>query len=161
MLLCAVVVGALLFVPVVKKDYFSCAICGMQHRETSFAGFRFAAADEETDCSNWYRKNVEPRHEHLWIRATWSEAYGLCGVPRIGSNFAHRADGPIIRFGSQERMLIYQHCPDPELARAAFVRLSRWEAHTTEKREKQREIELNLAEWVESSFQGPWTIETQ
>ena len=135
-----------------------CAICQVNRHDVRFAGLVTTVSEEETDCSIWYRENIEPRHAHVWVRGTWSESYNAFGVRLYGSNISGRAGGPIVRFGSGEVMLMYQRCPDPERARSAFLRLSKWEADSTKGREEQLDIELKLARWADSGLVEPWPL---
>ena len=56
---------------------------------------------------------------------------------------------------------MYQRCPNPKLARDTFIRLSRWDAADTVKRQEQIAIELALAKWEDSGLLGPWPLSGQ
>jgi hypothetical protein len=160
--LTAAVAAALLFIPCTTKEFFSCAICQAKRSELRVLGMAIGTAPDvrDTECSIWYRENVEPQHEHVWVRGAYAESRSLCGIPFMSISSA-RAGGPIVRFGAGEAMIIYQHSPQPSAVRAAFLKLARWEQHGTQARADQTEIERRLARWLEAGCPEPWPLEVQ
>ncbi|MBW3540872.1 MAG: hypothetical protein KY476_11425 [Planctomycetes bacterium] len=160
-LLAATAFLVLAIAPLAEKRYFTCAACGMQRHTVHALSFQVWKALRETNCSRWYRHNVEPHHEHIWVRGGVSEAYSLLGI-RIGVSLSSGdIDGPLVRFGSGVRHLMYQRCDDRLALRHAFLRLSRWEKPDTTEREKQLALELALAKWEESGLAGPCPVPAQ
>lgn len=153
----ALIIALLIFAvaPLSTKHYFTCAICACNRTTVSALQIPISEDQTESDCSRWYRINVEPAHEHLWVRGPYSEMYSVVGL-RVGRNqFAGDAEGPVIAFSSYSRLEMYQRCEDPMLARDTFIRLSRWEAHGTPRRDRQRAIERALTSWENANFAGP------
>jgi hypothetical protein len=157
-LLVSVALFTLLVAPVVQKQFLTCAVCGMTRHVVSTMSFPMKDTQFETECSHWYHDNVEPQHAHIWVRGTYSESYSAVGIQVAVSNIAGRADGPLIRFSSGIRHLMYQRCLDPTVAREAFIRLSRWEEPNTTERRNQIAIERALANWEDAGLVGPWPI---
>ena len=71
MLAIALVIASI--APVAQKRYFTCAVCGMNRHTVRALSFSVKDTQTDTECSHWYRDNVEPQHEHIWVRGTWSE----------------------------------------------------------------------------------------
>ena len=147
--------------PLAKRRHFTCAICGMSRQTLFMLSIPIRETRADTNCSRWYRETVEPRHDHLWVRDTWSETCSVLGFRLFASNIAGHADGPLVRFGTDLRHLMYQRCSDPEVARDAFIRLSRWGTEGTAEREEQIAVEMALAEWEDSGLTGPWPLSGQ
>lgn len=98
--------------------------------------------------------NVEPGHAHVWIRGTCRETKGIFGYPIFVSYYSSRASGPLVRFGTSERMMIYKQSQNAELARNIFLKLAHWETDLSKKPQQVR-LELELAEWIDGGFVGP------
>ena len=147
--------------PLRTRRHFSCAVCGMQRQVEFTLSLPIGETDTETDCCRWYDQNVEPQHDHVWVRGPWSETFSVLGLRLYESNISSAADGPLMRFGSGTRHLMYQRCADPKIARDTFVRLARWEPEGSAERKQQIAIERALAAWEDSGLVGPWPIPDQ
>ena len=156
--LLAIVLLCVAAMPLRTKRHSSCAVCGIQRHTVSTLSIPITETDTDTYCSRWYDQNVEPQHDHLWVRGAWSESFSVLGLRLSGSNMLSEADGPLIRFGSGTRHLMYQRCSDPKIARDAFVRLARWQPEDSAERDQQIAIERALATWEDSGLAGPWPI---
>lgn len=141
----------LCIVPLIVNDFFSCAICGKSRSVARIFGVSIRASEFETDCSRWYRNHVESSHRHVWVQGTWRETIGVFGFPSIGTNFSSRASGPLVRFNSKTRLMIYQQSSSIDETRELFLKLAYWESDPI-KRTEQSQLEQKLAEWVDNIF---------
>lgn len=144
------------FAPIVSEAYFTCGACGMDRTTRTALSLTLADRQSETDCSRWYRDHIQPHHRHLWVRQPAQAMYSAFGVP-IGRSFvAGRADGPVVRFDSRTRMLMYQKSADANRLREAFILLSAWKKEGTPARQRQVAVEQALATWEDSGLAGEW-----
>lgn len=177
LILLVFVVLILLFFPFAHETWFQCAACSMSHSELRIAGILVSSSEEETECSKWYRANVEPQHNHVWVRGPMgyginiygyiiygSNLYGPDGysMPMFMSQLSSRVSGPIFWLSSDyEKMEMYKASPDPILTRDLFLKLARYEPHGTEEYKQQMELINRLKNWSESGCKDPWPFETQ
>lgn len=149
---------AISVIPIAEKKHFTCAACGMgRHTITAF-WLTVRDAQTDTACSDWYRKWIEPQHDHIWACGTYSGHYSAIGMHLGGSNILSRADGPIIFIPSRTRLMMYECCDDPILARDTFIRLARWEPIDSAAQKEQAEIQRALDEWMNSGLECPWPL---
>ncbi len=152
----------LLFVPLVQETSFKCAICAQQRKEQRVVGILASRSERDTECSNWYRANVEPQHNHVWVRGPMAYGSTLYGLPIYMSQLSSRVNGPIFWLGSdRSKLVMYKKSPDPVLTRDLFLRLARYRPHGTEEYKQQTQLFQRIQDWMESGCEGPWPFETQ
>lgn len=149
-----------LIVPCVTHETFTCAICHAKQHERRFFGIGIGGDDKfkDTECSIWYRENVEPRHGHVWCRGPGQVSYNVIGIPYTSIS-SGKASGPIAGFGAAEALLVYQNCPDQGQAREVFLRLAKWEPYETLAYKNQREIGRQLRRWLDAYCREPWPFD--
>ena len=152
----------LTFFPIGHETWFRCAVCSMPHSELRIAGILASSSEQETECSKWYRANVEPHHIHVWVRGPMAYGSTLYGLPIYMSQLSSRVSGPIFWLGSdRSKLVMYKKSPDPVLTRDLFLRLARYKPHGTEEYKRQTELFQRIQDWMESGCEDPWPFETQ
>ncbi len=152
----------LLFFPFAHETWFRCAICSTSHSELRILGILASSSEKEGECSKWYRANVEPHHDHVWVRSPMAYGYSLCGLPIYMSQSTLLVNGPIVWLSSDRlKIKMYEASPDPVLTRDLFLQLARYKPFDTEEYKHQMELINRLKHWSESGCQDPWPFETQ
>lgn len=155
--LSVLVLTAFLLVPVAHTFSYSCAACGKHRTDLLAFGMPLSRTESETDCSRWYRNNLEPHHDHLWVRNPWSQNYYLWGtLPGFGNQSSNLADGPLAFVGTGMRLLIYQESDDPKKVRDIFIRLAKWESGSPQQRAEQEALFRQLNDWQNNGSGDPW-----
>ncbi|QDT28838.1 hypothetical protein Enr10x_41840 [Gimesia panareensis] len=153
----------LLLFPMIIATYHDCAICGMKHTEWRMigVGWLLSSRNRLNPCSEWYRDQVEPEHQHVWARVPYAEGLDIFGWKVGMFQFGSLASGPFnwLMLGHQRQLAIYQRAPDPAQARTLFLKLARFEKGNTTARHNQDEIFTRLNTWIESGLKGPWPFQ--
>lgn len=158
------IAGCFLYLfPVISETYFKCAICSMRHTEQRVigAGFLISAWERPTPSSDWYQANIEPEHEHVWVRGGYAEGKNCLGVPIAMWQLSSLVTGPYswLPLSRDKQMIIYQKSPDPQQARAMFLQLAHNEPYGSKAYEKQQETIRILDEWMKTGMKAPWPFE--
>jgi hypothetical protein len=128
-----------------SRRSYTCAVCREEKVDQRFLILGWSERTE-TDCSEWYRGNVEPSHAHAWA------ARGYCrrfGIPGLGGGFACSMGTPIAGLSRSWQIKIYQHFDDRLEAKRLFMRLGRWD--------NESHVLLNaLMEWSNADYPGTW-----
>jgi hypothetical protein len=103
---------------------------------------------EETDCSLWYRENVERSHVHAWVRRTCCRPFG---IPGLFGGYRCFIGGPLTGLSRTVQMSIYQHFGDRLEAKRLFMRLGQTDV------ERDRIWEA-LMGWVDEGYPGTWQV---
>ncbi len=123
----------------------TCAVCRMDRVDHKLFGLNWAD-QEETECSRWYRENVEPAHDHLWVRGGYCRRFG---IPGIYGGYACSIGSPIYYFSRSTQMEIYRHFENRLEAKQIFVDAGRLDGGGYGKLQV-------LTEWVGEGYPGPW-----
>jgi hypothetical protein len=144
-LACALIViwgASALGIQACSRRSYTCAICrlGRVNHRCLFVTW---SVDQETECSRWYRENVEPSHSHVWTKCSYCERFG---IPGIWSGYACVIAGPITGLSETVQIEIYRHFENRLEAKALLARLGegdgrQWDA---------------LMEWVGQGYPGTW-----
>jgi hypothetical protein len=124
---------------------FTCAVCREGKVESRFLGLSWAS-QAETDCSRWYRDNVEPTHPHAWA------AHASCqriGIPGLSSGFACSMGSPIAGLSERVQVHIYEHFQDRLEAKRLFLSVARRDDMSGHRWEV-------LMAWVNANYPGNW-----
>jgi len=153
----------LFYFPVIRETYFRCAICGMTHTEqrvTAF-GWLISSWERPTESSDWYHANVEPEHQHVWVRGTYAEGKNVFGQTVLMQQLTSLASGPFswLYLGDYKHMEIYKLSPDPAQARVLLLKLAHFEPEGSPERKVQDEIYSRFWEWRSNGIPGPWPFE--
>ena len=167
----------LLFFPFGHETWFKCAACSMSHSELRIVGILTSCSEEETECSKWYRANVESQHEHVWVRGPMGYGKSIYGyifygsdiyspdgyrMPMFMTQIGSRVSGPLFFLGGDSSKLeMYKASPDPVLTRDLFLKLSSFKPPDTAEYKQQMEIFERLENWGNSGYKAPWPFETQ
>ena len=100
---------------------YTCSICRMGKVDHQCLGLKWFD-QEETDCSLWYRSNVERSHSHAWVQCTYCRRFG---IPGLSGGYACVIGGPITGLSRTVQMEIYRHFEDRLEAKKLFMRLRR------------------------------------
>jgi hypothetical protein len=101
---------------------------------------------EETDCSLWYRGNVEPSHTHAWVKCTCCQRIG---IPGLFGGYACIIGGPLTGLSRTVQMTIYEHFEDRLEAKRLFICLGQTDG------ESYRTWKV-LMDWVDKGYPGTW-----
>lgn len=167
----------LLFFPFAHETWFRCAACSMSHSELRIVGILASSSEKETECSNWYRANVEPQHEHVWVRGPMGYGNSLYGFIMYGSSIyspdgycmplfmsqsTSRVNGPIYWLSSDYlKIAMYQASSNPIHTRDLFLQLARFKPADTKEYKQQMEILKRLKDWSESGMKEPWPFDDE
>ena len=135
----------------------TCVLCRLDRTETTLYGLRWVSY-RETECSTWYRANLDAGHAHLW---EWT------GCRQMLNGFSQRLGWecratrhPIYELPAGAQVEIYQHFPDPAAARRLFAGLVHPERVGPPRREdwgpEDKRIVDALAAWWMADFPTPW-----
>ena len=123
----------------------TCAVCRMERVDHRLSWQeRFTLND--TDCSRWYRDNVERVHDHVWI------SRGSCrrfGIPGIWGGYACSIAGPPSGLGLSTQVEIYRHFTDRLKAKELFIRVARRDPEGSR-------MWYALMSWVEADYPDTW-----
>lgn len=153
----------LFYFPVIGETYFRCAICGMNHTEkrvTAF-GWLISAWERPTESSDWYQANIEPVHQHVWVRGTCAEGKNVFGQTVLMQQVSSLASGPFswLYLGNFKLIEFYKESPDPAQARTLLLKLAHFEPEGSSERKVQDEIFSRLWEWRSNGMQEPWPFD--
>ena len=141
----AVLGSCLLGFPGCSRRPYTCAVCRENKVDHTCLGLKWSDR-EETDCSRWYRENVEPSHTHIWIKCTYCRRFG---IPGVFGGYGCVIGGPLTGFSRTVQIQIYQHFEDRLEAKRLFIRLGRTDG------ESSRTWDL-LMGWVNAGYPGAW-----
>ncbi|WP_417385810.1 hypothetical protein [Gimesia sp.] len=153
----------LFYFPVIRETYFRCAICGMNHTEkrvTAF-GWLISSWEQPTESSDWYQANVEPEHQHTWVRTCFSQQKNCFGQVVLMQQLTSLASGPFswLFLGDYRHIELYKRSPDPAQARALLLKLAYFEPEGSPERKVQDEIFSRFREWRSNGIPGPWPFD--
>jgi hypothetical protein len=131
--------------PGCSRDPYTCAVCRAEKVDKSCMGLKWSD-QEETDCSRWYRDNVEQTHAHFWVRRTVCRRFG---IPGLYGGYACSIGGPITGLSRTVQISIYEHFANKGEAKQLFIDLGKMELGSDRKW-------TVLMEWVDAGFSGTW-----
>jgi hypothetical protein len=131
----------LLGFPGCSRSPYTCAVCRKGKVDKTCMGLKWSD-QEETDCSRWYRSNVEQTHTHFWVRCT------VCR-PLLFGGYSCIIGGPITGLSRTVQINIYKHFVDQFEAKQLFIDLGKMEG------DSYRTWNV-LMEWVNEDFPGTW-----
>jgi hypothetical protein len=135
----------LLGFPGCSRSPYTCAVCRKEKVDTSCLGLRWSY-QKETDCSLWYRSNLERTHPHFWVECTHCRRFG---VPGLFGGYGCIIGGPITGLSRTVQIKIYQHFGDQVEAKQLFIRLGQMD-------DDSYRTWNSLMEWVGEDFPGTW-----
>lgn len=124
---------------------YTCAVCRVDRVDHQLLGLCWSR-QEETDCSRWYRENVEQSHVHSWVK------YGYCryiGIPGLYSGYACVIGGRLTGLSRTVQTNVYQHIGDRLEAKRMFIRLGQTDGDSDR-------IWDALMRWVDEGYPGTW-----
>jgi hypothetical protein len=136
---------------------YTCVLCRLDRVEKILYGLKNSSFFEN-ECSQWYPKNVESTHTHIWERGTCARMLNGFGQ-RIG--FACSPGRfPIRLLSPSTQMRVYQHFKDRQKAKALFSNLTDAKTHNDRLDEdddsKGHLIVRSIYEWEVAGFPGTW-----
>jgi hypothetical protein len=137
--------SSLLGIPVYSRRPFTCAVCRADRVDVHCLGLTWSN-QEETDCSRWYRANVEHSHSHIWSKCGYCQRFG---IPGLGGGYSCFTGAPIAMLSRTLQVEIYQRFEDPLEAKRLFVRLGRGDQETYRMR-------VALTGWIGEHYPGTW-----
>lgn len=138
-----------------RRQWHTCALCRLTRIDyKSVFGNRWSEI-EETECSEWYPKNIEPQHEHVWQRSASMAGFNIFGTP-IWVSDSDRPTG-INSLTPKEQIAVYQHIPNVEEGQRLFLTMrDDAESGDQSRYPKVRGRSGTLREWVGSAFVKSW-----
>jgi hypothetical protein len=149
---CAVMSGLILFVITGYHDHWTCALCRCGRTDYVYLDQMWRTELQENACSQWYSKNVEPDHDHVWVRARATALRDLYGN-RFGAMDRDPVGRTIWSLSSDDQLRIYQHFPNPRDAKSVFFELASPQAKV---KDTDYQILNALLAWRDSGFAGSW-----
>lgn len=137
--------SCLLGFPGCSRRPYTCAVCRKDKVDHDCLGMKWSS-QEETDCSAWYRGNVERSHAHTWVKCTSCRWFG---IPGLSGGYACFVGGPITGLSRTVQIEIYQHFEDRLEAKRLFIRLERMD-------EEGYRMWKALMGWVDEDYPGAW-----
>jgi hypothetical protein len=128
-----------------SRTPFTCAVCRKEKVEKTCLGLHWSD-QEETDCTRWYRNNVEPTHAHFWIQGTVCRRFG---IPGLYGGYACSIGGPLTGLSRSVQVDIYKHFANKSDAKQLFIELGTTEFGIDGKWSA-------LMEWVNADYPGTW-----
>jgi hypothetical protein len=124
---------------------YTCAVCRMDRVDHHLLGLRWSRL-EETDCSRWYRENVEQSLVHAWVKGTCCQRIG---IPGLFGGYGCIIGGPLTGLSRTVQTTIYEHFENRLEAKRLFIRLGQTddESYRTWK---------TLMGWVDEGYPGTW-----
>jgi hypothetical protein len=141
----AFLASCLLGFPGYSRRPYTCAACRADKVDYHLLGLTWSD-QEDTDCSRWYRENVERSHAHAWIGCTYCRRFG---IPGLTGGYACFVGGPLTGLSRTVQMTIYQHFEDRLEAKRLFIRLGQTDAESPRLWEA-------LMDWVDRGYPGTW-----
>ena len=123
---------------------YTCSACRAYKVQTKWLGMAWSR-EEETECSRWYRANVEASHDHLWEVYTHCRRLGWFGLSGYGCTIG----GAITMLSETWQIELYQHFDNKLEAKALFAGMGR------NSKEGSR-IWTALQEWSDQGYPGSW-----
>jgi hypothetical protein len=105
---------------------YTCAACRADKVNYRFLGLRWSDL-EDTDCSQWYRENVERSHDHVWLGCTFGRRIGF---PFLAEGYGCFVGGPLTGLSRTVQMAIHQHFEDRLEAKRLFIQLGQMDAES-------------------------------
>ncbi len=154
---CGFVVTAGLFnIEMGSRRHFACAVCRLGRHDLTFLGLT-RSTYEANECSEYYRRNVEPTHAHRWANSGCSSLLNAWGQ-RIG--FACGRSSPIFRVPVGCQLAFYRHVEKPLEYKPLFLRLGDPEfcdVRLGPEAENQGDLLAHaICEWGFADFPGTW-----
>ena len=133
-----------------ERVRYTCVICRLTRQDTSYFGFTSERL-RETACSEWYEKNVEPKHEHAWLRfPSWTRHNIFGSAIAVASSLRGKT---LFSITPEEQREIYEHFGEP--GRAADIFLGLLDENTVEEG-RDWDIVSALKSWRRARFEGSW-----
>jgi hypothetical protein len=123
---------------------YTCAVCREGKVESRLLGLSWAS-QHETDCSQWYRENVEPSHAHAWAGRGYCQPMGFLGLGGVACSIGSR----ITMLSESEQVKIYEHFENRLEAKQIFMRLARRD-------DEDDELYIALLRWIDQDYPGTW-----
>lgn len=138
----------------INRRYYTCALCRASRIDhTSELTGRTRSVFGESSCSKWYQANIEPDHNHLWVRSSTVGLINFYGQT-IGVADNDEMPGRVIwKLSPDQQIAFYKHIDDPVRARTLFTGLAQPEALVDR---NDFSILHSLRQWADSDFQGQW-----
>ncbi len=149
----AVSAALLLSGPIYSRRYHSCALCRLGRTD-----YRCLAASwskyEETACTTWYRQNVSPSHEHIWVSSSTEAGRNIFGTVIWIADGDPRA---LFRLSPLQQIEIYKRIGDPKESNRLFLTVGR-DKGTGDRAERRQIYDAagTLRDWAESGFAETW-----
>lgn len=129
-------------------DHYTCVLCRTIRTDYIYVDRKWKTNITETACSRWYRDNVEPTHDHVWVISRDSVLRDLYGQ-RFGAFSRDPAGKAIWWLNPDDQIAIYEHLPAGDRKR---IFLSFATPNSANGRDY--EIVRSLEEWKEGGFKG-------
>jgi len=124
---------------------YTCAACRLGRADHRCLGLQWSDR-AESDCSRWYRENVERSHAHDWVKGTYCRRFG---IPGLSTGYACYVGGPLTTLSRTLQIEIYRHFEDRLEAKRLFIRLGQTNEET-------HRIWAALMGWVDGGYPGNW-----
>jgi hypothetical protein len=135
----------LLGFPGCSRIPYTCAVCRKDKVDHRCLGLGWSE-QQETDCSLWYKANVERTHLHVWVERTHCRRFG---IPGLYGGYGCKIGGPLTDLSRTVQINIYQHFRDRADAKQLFIRLGHMD-------DEGHRLWDALMEWVDVDFPGTW-----
>jgi hypothetical protein len=133
-------------------DLWTCALCRSFRTDFIYLGKLWRSEISETTCTQWYRDNVEPEHDHIWVHGRASALRDLYGN-RFGAIDRDPVGRTIWRLSPEDQISFYQHFSNPNEGKSVFLNLAN---PNTKTNNKDFDILNQLLAWKESGFAKSW-----
>jgi hypothetical protein len=127
-------------------DHYTCVLCRAIRTDYIYLGHKWRTSFKETACTPWYQANIEPTHDHVWVRSRDSVMRDLYGQ-RFGT--FSRDPRAIWSLAPEDQIAIYEHLPQRDKKRI-FLSL----AAPNSANGGDYEIVRALQHWKESGFKA-------
>jgi hypothetical protein len=136
---------------------YTCVLCRLGRVEKTMFGLK-SPSFCENECSQWYPKNVEPSHTHIWERGTCMTLLnGFAHPMGVGCRPGHY---PIRLLSPSTQMNVYLHLKDRQKAKELFSNLTDAKTHDdrldVDDESKGHLIVSSIKEWEVAGFPDTW-----
>lgn len=145
---CGVMSALASFVITGYHDRWTCALCRSDRIDYIYLDRLWRTEIRETSCSQWYRKNIEADHDHVWVHARAAALRDLYGN-RFGAIDRDPVGRAIWSLSPDDQLCIYQHFHNPADAKPLFLELASPQAKVNN---KDYQILKALLAWRDSGF---------
>jgi hypothetical protein len=138
-----------------RRQFRYCALCRIVRCDyKSVAGYGWSEFGIN-ECSEWYPKNIESTHEHVWQRSPSSAGFNRNGKP-IWVADSDRPGG-LLLLTPAEQVAIYEHITNAVEAKRLFVEMrSDAETENYDRHLVVRSKAHILKDWSNSNFKRSW-----